>query len=129
VQAFFVPFSMLRFGLPAIRSATTTATVASFTRRALSANARYELPAFAGEPFKHYAPGSPEAINLKNELRRAKSEVCETYCLSLIIWFGDRLLKSRALLAEKNISQGMSKNKSVIHFLIDFSLSHVLPSR
>lgn len=43
--------------------------------RSFSANARYELPPFAGEPFKHYAPGSQEAINLTTSLKKFKSEV------------------------------------------------------
>lgn len=45
------------------------------SQRYLSANARYELPPFAGEPFKHYSPGSQEAINLTNSLNKFKSEV------------------------------------------------------
>jgi hypothetical protein len=49
--------------------------------RSFSANARYELPPFAGEPFKHYPPGSSDALSLKAELNRAKSEVVEIPCI------------------------------------------------
>jgi 1-pyrroline-5-carboxylate dehydrogenase len=49
--------------------------------RSFSANARYELPPCAGEPFKHYPPGSPDALSLKAELNRAKSEVVEIPCI------------------------------------------------
>lgn len=53
----------------------------SSTKRGLSANARYELPPFAGEPFRHYPPGSNDAINLQQELKRAKSEIVEIPCI------------------------------------------------
>ena len=51
------------------------------SRRYLSANARYELPAFAGEPFKHYIPGSQEAINLTLSLKKFKSEIIDIPCI------------------------------------------------
>jgi hypothetical protein len=96
-----------------LRRCSTKASAAAVCRRALSANARYELPAFAGEPFKHYAPGSPEAVSLTNELTRAKAEVCQI-SFPLILVDGDRLWKSPASLVGKNTSREMFKNKFVI---------------
>lgn len=55
--------------------------LSSSAARSFSANARYELPPFAGEPFKHYPPGSADALSLKAELNRAKSEVVEIPCI------------------------------------------------
>ena len=44
-------------------------------RRSMSSG-RYTLPPFAGEPFKNYAPNSPERSLLADELKRVRSQVC-----------------------------------------------------
>lgn len=49
-------------------------------RRSFSSG-RFTLPAVAGEPFKHYAPGSSERATLEAALRRVKSEVIEIPCV------------------------------------------------
>ena len=59
--------------------------------RKFSANARYELPPFAGEPFKHYAPGSQEAINLTASLKKFKSEVFLLFFFSFNLFFKKKL--------------------------------------
>ena len=56
--------------------ATTTSTFRQF-----SSNARFVLPAFEGEPFRHYAPGSPEAVSLKAACEKVRSEVVDIPCV------------------------------------------------
>jgi 1-pyrroline-5-carboxylate dehydrogenase len=56
------------------------ATTTSVTRQ-FSSNARFVLPAFEGEPFRHYAPGTPEAVSLKAACEKIRSEVVEIPCV------------------------------------------------
>ena len=44
-------------------------------------NARFTLPAFSGEPFKHYAPGSPEVLKLNAAIKELKSTITEIPCV------------------------------------------------
>lgn len=56
--------------------ATTKSTI-----RQLSSNARFGLPAFEGEPFRHYARGTAEALSLKGACLKVRSEVVEIPCI------------------------------------------------
>jgi 1-pyrroline-5-carboxylate dehydrogenase len=53
----------------------------SSSLRHFSSNARFVLPAFEGEAFRHYAPGSPEAVSLKAACERVRSQVVEIPCV------------------------------------------------
>jgi 1-pyrroline-5-carboxylate dehydrogenase len=55
---------------------TTTSTIRKF-----SSNARFVLPAFENEPFRHYAPGLPETLSLKAACEKIRSEVVEIPCV------------------------------------------------
>lgn len=57
-------------------ASTSTSTIRQF-----SSTARFVLPAFEGEPFRHYAPGSPEAVSLKAACEKIRSEVVEIPCV------------------------------------------------
>lgn len=46
-----------------------------------SSNGRFILPATKGEPFLHYAPGSPERDLLARALRQVKGEVIDIPCV------------------------------------------------
>ena len=50
-------------------------------KRLLSSCGRFRLPQIAGEPFLHYAPGSPERANLTEALQLVKNEVVEIPCV------------------------------------------------
>ena len=55
-------------------------TTSSSIRR-FSSNARFVLPAFEGEPFRHYAPGEPETVSLKAACDKVRSEVVDIPCV------------------------------------------------
>lgn len=54
---------------------------AASTIRRFSSNARFVLPPFQGEPFRHYAPGSSEAVSLKAACEKVRSEVVDIPCV------------------------------------------------
>ena len=55
--------------------------LASISKSRQFSSGRFVLPPIVGEPFKHYAPGSPERSDLEIALKRIKSEVIEIPCV------------------------------------------------
>lgn len=50
-------------------------------RRCFSTNGRFKLPPIVGEPFKHYAPGSSERIQLEAALKEVRSQTVDIPCV------------------------------------------------
>ena len=50
-------------------------------RRSMSTIGRFRLPTIAGEPFRHYAPGSEDASDLAAACKKIRSEVIEIPCV------------------------------------------------